>query len=302
MSGRAPGPTTMNAIGMLRPGLPNGYRIPFNSRGGGCGAAMRAAPIGLAFSQPDQLDDLIAVAIETGRMTHNHPTGFLGSLAAALFVSYAIQGKPPREWGAGLMGTVEEAWQYVEKAGKNVEENRSNWDYFTSRWADYLKLRGIEGGCSEPEFPEQYGVEERDHFYRSVSFDGWGGASGHDAPMIAYDAILGAGDSWEELCLRAVLHGGDNDSTGIIAGSAWGAMYGFTGVPQANHGRVELQGKLLSLGEKLFEMADLRKGGTHQPEGGVEQGEKGIPKVAMETHEQREGKVDPPQKLGDWST
>lgn len=34
-------------------------------------------------------------------------------------------------------------------------------------------------------FPKKYGVKERDEFYKSVSFSGWGGASGHDAPMIA---------------------------------------------------------------------------------------------------------------------
>ena len=30
-------------------------------------------------------------------------------------------------------------------------------------------------------------MKERDKFYKSVSYGGTGGASGHDAPMIAYD-------------------------------------------------------------------------------------------------------------------
>ena len=85
------------------------------------------------------------------------------------------------------------------------------------------------------------------------------------APMIAYDALLGAGDNWHELVYRGiilpsslfltlppsllslyprspslllsssiiylyrigVLHGGDNDSTGCIAAAWWGAIYGF---------------------------------------------------------------------------
>lgn len=58
-------------------------------------------------------------------------------------------------------------------------------------------------------------------FYRSVSFSGRsGGSSGHDSVLIAYDALLGAGKSWEEYVLRGVLHGGDSDSTGCI-GAAW---------------------------------------------------------------------------------
>lgn len=32
--------------------------------------------------------------------------------------------------------------------------------------------------------------------------------SGHDAPMIAYDALLGGKGNWEQVSLRGILHGG----------------------------------------------------------------------------------------------
>ena len=50
----------------------------------------------------------------------------------------------------------------------------------------YLEERGIVDGNTEPSFPESYDPAERDEKYYEWSFRGWGGASGHDAPMIAY--------------------------------------------------------------------------------------------------------------------
>ena len=68
----------MQNLPKLRP-LRKEYTIPFNPKGGGCGAAMRAVPIGLLYWRPEQLDSLVRVAIEAGRMTHNHPTGLVAS-------------------------------------------------------------------------------------------------------------------------------------------------------------------------------------------------------------------------------
>ena len=251
MAGRAPGNTCRDSTSKLRPKRENGYFIPFNPRGGGCGAAMRSVPIGVLYNDPDQLDELVAVSIESGRMTHNHPTGFLGSLATALFVSYAFQGKPLVEWGIGLMQTLDVAWQYIEKMERDVRENKGGWDYFKNSWERYLTDRGIGDGKSGPNFPTPYGPKERDRYYASISFSGWGGSSGHDAPMIAYDALLGCGDSWEELCSRAMFHGGDSDSTGIIAAACWGAMRGFEDVPECNYKNLEYRKRLVELGKQL---------------------------------------------------
>ena len=181
--------------------------------------------------------------------------GYLGSLAAALFMSYALQRKPPREWGAGLMSTLEPALSYIKKIGRDVQESEQGWPYFFNAWKAYLTTRGIQTGDSDPMFPADYSVEVRDQFYKSVSYSGWGGASGHDAPMIAYDALLGAGESWEELCSRAMFHGGDSDSTGVIAAAWWGAIYGMDSVPPGNYKKLEYKSRLEKLAEQLFEKA-----------------------------------------------
>lgn len=72
----------------------------------------------------------------------------------------------------------------------------------------YLDLRGISNGVGPVIWPSSYGPAERDEAYKSFSLSGWAGRSGHDAPMIALDALLGAGSDWEELMSRAGFHGG----------------------------------------------------------------------------------------------
>ncbi|KFP61935.1 [Protein ADP-ribosylarginine] hydrolase, partial [Cariama cristata] len=85
MEGRKPGPTSILGTSQLRPGEPEGYRIPFNPTGTGWGAAMRSLATGpREYPHTWELPTLIQVSIESGRMTHHHPTGYLGALAVAL--------------------------------------------------------------------------------------------------------------------------------------------------------------------------------------------------------------------------
>lgn len=60
---------------------------------------------------------------------------------------------------------------------------------------------------------------------------------------------------FKELLLRGALHGGDSDSTGSIAGSWYGALFGFDHVPQSHYQNLEYRDILEVLGLQLFELA-----------------------------------------------
>ncbi|XP_051968589.1 ADP-ribosylarginine hydrolase [Xyrauchen texanus] len=256
MDGRKPGPSSILGISQLRPDTEGGYRVPYNPEGTGCGAAMRSMCIGLRYPHPEQLSSLVAVAVETGRMTHPHPTGFLGAVASALFTAYAVQHRPITSWGLGLLEEAcPVAKKFVQSAGYAITETERDWGYFTDKWKWYLDLRALSSGAGPVVWPEPYGPAERDEAYKSFSLSGWAGRSGHDAPMIALDALLGAGSDWEELMSRAGFHGGDSDSTAVIACCCWGLLYGTEGVPQCNYSNLEYRDRLEGTAQQLYALS-----------------------------------------------
>ncbi|TWW67903.1 [Protein ADP-ribosylarginine] hydrolase-like protein 1 [Takifugu flavidus] len=230
LQGRVPDPATVEGCVHLKPhNFLLAWHTPFNEKGSGFGAAAKAMCVGMRYWQPERLNSL-------------------------------VEGKPLVAWGRELMKAISLAEEYCKKTIRHMAEYQENWFYFEAKWQFYLEERGIEKEEQKnPSFPDRYDAEETDKMYKRWSSEGRPGRRGHDAPMIAYDALLAAGSNWAELCKRAMFHGGEGEATGLIAGCLYGLMHGFGQVPQGLYQDLDKRERLEELGEALYRAASSEK-------------------------------------------
>jgi ADP-ribosylglycohydrolase len=150
----------------------------------GCGTIMRVAPVALMVPR----DQVRSIAIETSALTHGHPTGQLAAAA----------------WAEMLAEVA---------AGSKLEESAA------ATAAEYERL---ENGHETARAIRQALDAQRDGTPETVETLG-GGWTAEEALSIALYACL-AGKTFDEALQIAVLHSGDSDSTGAIAGNMMGVI------------------------------------------------------------------------------
>ena len=228
---------TIESLRKIKTGI-NWKNFQYDFKAGGSGGSMRAAVFGLAFHTPSNLSKLIESSIETCLITHNNGIAFLGSFTVALFVSYAIQKIPINKWCFELVSLLSTDDNPVDSyILLNYEKN---YNYYLKDKQIFLDKfnRYLEDSFNDYEYSQLRTDRQIDPGRRSIYYhENFGiknnfnpGAGSDDSVIIAYDSLILCEGNFEKLIYIAMLHLGDSDTTGMIAGNLYGAYYGFKNV------------------------------------------------------------------------
>lgn len=171
----------------------------------GCGGVMRIAPVGY-FVKPEAVFE---TACEIAAITHGHPAGYLaaGCLARIIsFVSYGADLPTAMDETSGIL----KAWPFHTECLEAMASAKAAWK----------------------KAPVSHGTVEK-------LGKGW---IAEEALAIGLYAALAAHGDFERGVRLAVNHGGDSDSTGLIAGQILGAVLGAEAIPEKYRMGLELFG------------------------------------------------------------
>jgi ADP-ribosylglycohydrolase len=261
---RIPGVTTRLSMDMLKKGT-EWDKIPYGKDSGGSGASMRTPCIGLMYYGSDNLEKLLKYSIESSRITHNNAVGYLGGLTSALFTAYAMEKREPRTWAPRLIKLLKSGIidKYIAETRDYDQYNEDKHD-FISQWEHYITDKFDSDGkiivrkshrnlvYRGNYYASNFGRERMNSKYgHKGKISGFIGGGGDDSVIIAYDCLLDAENSWEKLVIYAMLHIGDTDTTGCIAGAWYGAYYGMDNVPNHLLNNLEYKNELNELATKI---------------------------------------------------
>ena len=224
------GPSTRRALALVADGVPPDRTGRWGDTNG---AAMRIAPVGVAFPVPP-LDGLVDAVEQASRVTHNTGIAIAGAAAVAPAVSSGIAGRPlPDSLRAAVAAARVGAGRGHHVAGADV----------ATRIDRALRLVAGRDPAAAVET-----------VHRLV---GTGVATQESVPAALAVASLFPHDAWAA-CRHAASLGGDCDTIAAMAGAVVGAHVGVDSVPASIRRRFAAANPELDLGRLADLLLDLR--------------------------------------------
>lgn len=94
---------------------------------------------------------------------------------------------------------------------------------------------------------------KKDDIKKDIDEAGYIGSGGDDSVIIAYDCLIDCSGVWEKLVYYSMLHMGDGNTTGAIAGGWYGLVYGLGDVRSDMIRDLEYGKELEKLGKELWD-------------------------------------------------
>lgn len=230
------------------------YNYGYSREAGGCGPAIRCIPIGYFFSEIENRDKLMRLSIQSSRITHNNPMGYLGGFSSSLFISLALNKVEPIKWLDILLSYFSEGKiiNFIKEILKEKFDDEIDIHINDINKYFYNLMQYKENKFTKNEYSNSKSNIQLDYrnylFYKKYTIDDKlynPGGSGLDCILIAYDSLLESKGNFEKLIYYSMLHAGDSDSTGCLAGALFGCYYNIE-IPD-NFKNIELIDKINEL-------------------------------------------------------
>lgn len=198
------GPSTRRALTRLH----DGESADTTGRDGTTnGAAMRVAPVGIAFG-PGDPDALLEAVVDASRVTHHTGLGIAAAAAVAAAVSAGVA-------GTGLSAALDDAGRAAAAGAR-----RGHWAAGGDIAARIGWVRGWVAGMPRARLADAV-----------ADVVGTSVAAG-ESVVAAFALAQGLGDDPHAALTTAASLGGDTDTVAAICGAVLGACHGVEGLPQ----------------------------------------------------------------------
>ena len=233
-------------------------KIPYTDNAGGNGAAIRTAPIGILFSN---INDIISHSFINSIETHNQVLGFMGGIATAVITFFAKEKIKPTKWFDELIKldknkVIEDILDKMnyENKDKYIKNKFTFWDKIKD-YNEFRKTKILKKKYEKIHDRFNYLLRLLRPNYKNSKFVHLG-ASGLEIIILSFEAILLSYDEkidtidFNKLVFYGILHFGDNDSTGSVVG-AWYSAYHNIVPPNIKPLQLEFIKDINSLVDKL---------------------------------------------------